>query len=192
MPERHRNWYILFGLGPLAGLPTMPRPRRPGHPRCPARACAQCTRARCARTRAPRRAPHRQLTRVRLSVGLVVAAGILGPGAPGTRCPACALAQRTRARCALRAHRTAPPADAGVSFRFESSESTEIQVASHQILGRAWECAAGGVALLEVHPLSPFQRCDSGRPALLTLTCTCGSAYVWRPQRGARSGPRLC
>ena len=166
----------------------------PGAPgtRCPACALAQRTRARCARTRAPRRAPHRQLTRVRLSVGLVVAAGILGPGAPGTRCPACALAQRTRARCTLRAHRTAPPADAGVSFRFESSESTEIQVASHPILGRAWECAAGGVALLEVHPLSPFQRCDSGRPALLTLTCTCGSAYVWRPQRGAQSGPRLC
>ena len=66
------------------------------------------------------------------------------------------------------------------------------RLASPPSLGRAWECAAGGVALLEVPPLSPFQRCDSGRPALLTLTCTCGSAYVWRPQRGARSGPRLC
>jgi hypothetical protein len=79
------------------------------------------------------------------------------PRAPALPCP-CLCVVHT---CTLRAHaRTppcpAPPADADVSFRSESSESTEIQVASHPSLGRAWECAAGGVALLEVRPLSPF------------------------------------
>jgi hypothetical protein len=101
-----------------------------------------------------------------------------GPWSPGHALPG--LCTRAAHTCALRAHRPAPPADAVVSFRCESPESTEIQVASHPSLGRAWECAAGGVALLEVRPLSPFLRCDSGRPALLTLF-----ALVGRPTLGS-------
>ena len=53
------------------------------------------------------------------------------------RCPARAYAQLSRARCArTRApHRTVLPADAAVSFCFESSESTEIQVPPTPSLG---------------------------------------------------------
>ena len=42
--------------------------------------------------------------------------------------------------------RPATPDDAVVFFRWESSESTEIQVASYPSPGRAWECAASSDA----------------------------------------------